>query len=242
MKKVITLLLVLVFCGSAEAMNFPELGVCMNDGVRLRESPSTKSKVIGRADAGRQFIILGETKSGGLKWYKIDHPTKKGSAYILAKYAAGWYSEGKIPVGDVLANIRLTFGISPEKTKLLLGEPEETYVDGNFTSLKYSGCELQYESGNLNYIYIEKKGYAVEGIQVGDKESKLSKLGMPYADEPDYTPEEYDNWDFDEDGPITAEGWSYETRTGEQLLFEFNPERDGVTIDGILWNCPQGEG
>ena len=51
MKKIIALLWLVLFCGSAYAMQYPELGVCHNDSVRLREDPGTDGRIIGRADS-----------------------------------------------------------------------------------------------------------------------------------------------------------------------------------------------
>ena len=244
MRKVIALLCVMVLCGCAEAVQIPELGVCQADSVRLRDSPGTKSKIVGRADAGRQFIIIGETDYKGQTWYMIDHPTKKGSAYILAKYVGGFYygSNGFIPVGPAFAQVRLTFGVSPEKTRILFGSPSESRVEDELTVLKYPGFEAHYEFGNLNYLLVSKKGHPVAGVEVGDSARKLLALGMPEDHIVDLTTEEFKNWDFDEDGPLGYEGWTYESPAGESIFFEFEYAGDEMTVGQITWYRPLGEG
>ena len=225
MKKIFALLALLLLCGTAHAMQYPELGVCHGDNVRLRESPNTKSRVIGRADAGTRFIILEETRSGGKKWYKIDHPTKKGSAYIAAEFVNGYYNAGKIPVGEDFAKIRLTFGMTPEKTKLLLGRPAEERGQDESEYLTYSWCDVHFEEGYLSYVHVHKKGREIAGCQLGDNPIKLVVFGMPDTD------------------PEEKEGWTYESASGEQIFFQFGPGKRGETIiESITWSCPSGEG
>ena len=244
MRKVIALLLVLVFAGTAQALQYPELGVCTGDSVRLRDSPGTKSKIVGKINAGRQFIIIGETEYKGQTWYMVDHPTKKGSAYILAKYVNGFYfkNDGFIPVGPIFSEVRLRLGISPEKARIFFGRPSETKKVDEFTELKYPGCDLQYEFGNLTYAHVTKKGYPVAGVEVGDSAKKLLVFGMPEDHIVDLTAEEAKNWDAEEDGPIGYEGWSFESSTGESLFFEFDYSGGEMTIDSITWSSPRGEG
>ena len=242
MRKILAVLWLMVLCASAWAMNFPELGVCVGDNVRLRDSPNTKSRVIGRADAGTRFVILSETRSGGKKWYRIDHPTKKGSAYIAAEFVNGWYNEGKIPVGKDFADIRLNFGMTPEKTKLLLGKPTEENAQDEFEYLTYRGCDVHFEEQYLSYVHVHKRGYEIAGCQVGDNASKLVVFGMPENELPDLTDEKYKNWDAEEDGPIGPEGWTYESASGEAIFFGFEYTGEEVRIETITWSCPRGEG
>lgn len=240
MKKVIALLWLILFCGSAYAMQYPELGVCHNDSVRLREDPGTDGRIIGRADAGTRFIILGEVYVDSQKWYEIDNPTKKGTAYIIARYVNGWYDYGNVPVGEVFANIRLDFGITPQKTLELLGKPSESGPD----FMDYSGCKIWHEEGYLSRIEISKRGYSVGGIQVGDKIEKLLTLKMSedarnvlediIHDFHDIASAEHDD-DEVINGP---EGWTLNSASGESVFFEFGA--DGINY--IVWSCPMGVG
>ena len=224
-KGIVVLIWILVMCRTAWAMSFPEYGVCHADNVRLRESPNTKSKIIGRADTGTRFIILEETRAGGKKWYKIDHPTKKGSAYIASEFVNGWYNEGKTPVGEDFAEVRLKFGMTPEKTKLLLGKPLEDRGQDEFYYLTYSWCDVHFEEEYLSYVHVHKKGREIAGCQVGDNPIKLVVFGMPES--------QIEN----------AEGWTYESASGEQIFFQFGAGKKGDTIiESITWSCPGGEG
>lgn len=225
MKKIFAFLLVMVLCGAAQAMNFPELGVCTGENVRIRASAGTKGKVIDRADVGTQFIILGETRANGKKWYKIDLPKKKGSAYIAAEFVNGWYNDGKNPVGRDFAEIRLNFGITPEKTRLLLGRPVEERAQDEFEYLTYRGCDVHFEEQHLSYVHVHKRGYEIAGCQVGDNAVKLVEFGMPESDVEE------------------KEGWMYESASGEEIFFQFGPGKNGDTIiESITWSCPSGEG
>ena len=224
MRKIIVVLWLAALCGSSWAMQYPELGVCTGDNVRLREDPGTEGKVIGRADVGTQFIVLDEVYIDGQKWYEIDLPTKEGTAFIIARYVNGWYNNGDIPVGEVCAEVRLKFGITPEKTRALFGKPESAQGQDEFTRYKYPGLDIHFESGTLSYVEIRRRGYPLHGFEVGDDAGKLTSLGMP-------------------DDAIDAEGWTYESATGEQIFFSFGGGRNGETIiESITWSRPIGEG
>ena len=69
-----------MFCGTAYAEKFPDLGKCIGNGIRLREEPDTKSEIIGKINNGDLFVLLDVKKVNGEKWYLVDHPTQKGSA------------------------------------------------------------------------------------------------------------------------------------------------------------------
>lgn len=73
----------MLLCSSAPEAEYPELGVCTGDNVRLREDPGTDGKIIGRADTGTQFVILGEV-------YRVI-PTGKDFADVRIKF--GIYQE-----------------------------------------------------------------------------------------------------------------------------------------------------
>lgn len=244
MRKVIAVMCVLVLCGTAQAMQYPELGVCTGDNVRLREDPGTSGRVIGRADAGTQFIVLGEMYVDGQKWYEIDHPTKEGTAYIISRYVNGWYNNGDIPLGEVCAEVRLKFGITPEKTRALFGKPESVQGEDEFTRYKYPGLDVHFESGTLSYVEIRRKGLPIHGIEYGDDARKLISLGMPEDEVADISSKDYENWDFDEDGPLGAEGWTYKNDAGEEMFFQFEYDlkKKAVTIGTITWSRPIGEG
>ncbi len=248
MKKLIVILWFMLLCSAAFGAEYPELGVCTGDNVRLREDPGTDGKIIGRADAGTRFVILGEAYVEGQKWYEIDNPKGEGHAFIIARYVNyGWYhgNNGVIPTGKNFVDVRLTFGIYQEKARALFGEGKKD----EFGNLVYSGLTLRYDDEAIPTIHqaeITKRGYAIAGVQVGDNMRKLLQLGMPESYMNDFTEtqkEAAENKNTDEaiDGP---EGWTYRNEgTGEEIFFQFGINDKGEPIvDMIVWSCPVGEG
>ena len=245
MKKLIVVLWLMILSGCAFGVEYPELGVCIGDNVRLREDPGTDGKIIGRADTGTQFVILGETYVDGQKWYEIDHPTKKGSAYIIAKYTNyGWLhgNNGVIPTGKDFIDVRLTFGIYPDKARALFGKGTKD----EFGNLVYSDFTLRYDDEAMPAIHqvqINKRGYAVAGVQVGDTIKNLLRLGMPEYIITDI--EEIQNSEPDDDEPVDGpEGWTYRNEaTEEEIFFQFSINDKGEPIvDMILWTRPVAAG
>ena len=249
MKKLIVALLLMILSGCAFGAEYPELGVCTGDNVRLREDPGTDGKIIGRADTGTRFVILGEIYVDGQKWYEIDLPKEKGTAYIIARYAnCGWYygNYGKvIPTGKDFVEVRLTFGIYQEKARALFGEGRKD----EFGNLVYSGFTLRYDDDpvpTIQQVQINKRGYAVAGVQVGDSIKKLLQLGMPEDYVKDFLKAEEEvknNTNEDEaiDGP---EGWTFKNEdTAEEIFFEFGlNDKEEPIVDMILWTCPNAVG
>ena len=243
----VLLLLVILSCVPAFGAEYPELGVCTGDNVRLREDPGTDGKIIGRADTWTQFVILGEIYLDGQKWYEIDLPTEKGTAYIIARYAnCGWYygDYGKvIPTGKDFIDVRLTFGIYPVKARALFGEGRKD----EFGNLVYSGFTLRYDDEKtIQQVEINKRGYALAGVQVGDSMKKLLQLGMPEDYLKDFLNaiEEAKN-NTNEDEPVDGpEGWTYRNEaTEEEIFFQFSINDKGEPIvDMILWTRPVAEG
>ncbi len=226
MRKVFALLLLLLFCGSAYAAKFPEMGICTGERVRLRQSPGTKGKILGVVEPDRnRFVILGETRADGMKWYKIDHPTEKGTAYIAADYV-------KItPVGNVFAEVRLTFGVYPEKTRALIGK--SLYFDNeDFQDLD---SECLRDKDRYSFIYnkdgiwnariMRKSEKSIAGIHIGDRVRKLFALGM--------SEDELDTDDSEERYDVPA--WTLENENGSENV-TFSYER-GVITD-ITWTRP----
>lgn len=246
MKRIIAVLFVMLLCASAFGAEYPELGVCIGDNVRLREDPGTDGKIIGRADTGTRFVILGEVYADGHKWYEIDHPVKKGSAYIIAKYVNyGWLhgNNGVIPTGKDFIDVRLTFGIYPDKARALFGNGKKD----EFGNLVYSGFILRYDDeGTIHQAEITKRGYTVAGVQVGDNMRKLLQLGMPDDYLNDFIKIQTENANnTDDDEPIDGpEGWTYKNEaTEEEIFFQFGINDKGEPIvDMIIWTRPVAAG
>lgn len=167
MRKILAVVCVMIFCGTAYAAKYPAMGVCTAERVRLRASTGTKGKFLGFVEPDRnRFVILGEAYADGMQWYKIDHPTKKGTAYVAAQYVEA------DPVGSEFAEVRLTFGIYPEKTIAIFGKP--SYSSPEFVSYSDS-YSFWYDKDDLSQASIQEDAEkALAGIHVGDKAEKLS--------------------------------------------------------------------
>ena len=180
MKKIKILMLVclLTFCGTAWAEKFPDLGECTGNNVRLREKPDAKSEITGRVNKGDSFILLDVKKVNNQKWYLIDHPTKTGSAWIFGKYVKKSYrlkDSEHTPAHVIAMQLRLDYGITPEKTRALHGKPLEVLNDvyGNFAGLKYKGFTLEYG-------YADEKNFLTSisaGLDDDDKDTAEANFG-----------------------------------------------------------------
>ena len=235
MKKAFVILWLMILFDAAHGEQYPELGVCTGNNVRLRENPGTHGKVIGRADSWTQFVIIDEAYADGQKWYEIAHPFKEGNAFISARFVNyGWYhgNNGVIPTGKDFVDVRLAFGIYQEKARALFGEGRKD----EFGHLVYPGFTLRYDDDDavptIHQAEITKRGYELAGVQVGDSIRKLLQLGMPESYITDL-----------EEGEGGPEGWTYESASGESIFFQFGGNQKGeFIVDMIIWSRPLGEG
>ena len=247
MRKVAALLWLVVLCGTAWGAVYPELGACTGTNVRLREDPGTDGRIVGKVEDRRHvFVLLGEAWVDGQKWYEIELPTQEGTAYISARYVNyGWYYNK--PTGKEFVKVRQTFGIFPEKAEALFGKAKRD----KFGNLNYDGLILRYDDEDmLHQVQIEKRGYALAGIRVGDPLTKLYDLDMSedargiledvLHDFDDVITSEHDD-DEPVDGP---EGWGYTNPdTGESIFFQFGTNSKGeAVVDMMIWTSPEGEG
>ena len=178
-------LIIFLICGTACAEKFPDLGECTGNGVRLREEPDTESEIVGQVNKNDSFVLLDANKINGGKWYLIDHPTKKGKAWIFGKYVRKYYElkdSDHTPAHVICMQVILDYGITPEKTRALHGKPLENLKDvyGNFIGLKYDGFEVNYqeEEGHISNVAVgfEDDGSKTGnfgGIKIGDDIEKL---------------------------------------------------------------------
>jgi len=211
---------------------FPDLAMCRGNKVRLRENPDTNSKIIGQLNENTTFILLDAKEVNGEKWYLIDHPSKKGSAWIFGKYVEKYYKFKDCdytPAHEIAMQLRLDYGITPEKTRALLGKPLKTLKDahGNFAGLKYKDYDLYYEhyddSGyNIKQIqvgYGDDEGKAKGNfgpIKIGDDKTKLFKIfGNNIRDEENFVNVDLPSgevmyFNFDENNKISSMNWMLE--------------------------------
>ena len=233
MRKFLAVLCVLIFCTTAYAAKYPAMGVCNADRVRLRASPGTKGKFLGFVEPDKnRFVLLGEARADGMKWYKIDHPTKKGTAYIAADYVE------VMPVGSEFAEVRLTCGNYPEKTIAIFGKP--SYSSEKFVSYSDS-YSFWYDKNGLYQASIQKdKKKAIAGIHVGDKAEKLSPLGIPVdalevwaGVEFDFPYGDYVYKDKDSDEQIVFVFVGRDSKAGRYAK--------NAVINSMMWSRPHNE-
>lgn len=215
-----------LIASAAFAIDFPEIGFCIGDGVRLRERPDTDSKILGKVNEGNMLVLLGEIKASGSKWYKIEHPTKKGIAWIFGKYIDTSRSYNTdTEAYRTLVQIIKSCGVTPEKARAILGKPKRAKKQKFFFDpaqqyfheevLEYSGFTLQYIEGRLRHVDA-KNNFSFGDIEIGDTTARvLEVLGEP-------------------DGKGN-EGWSYEATPRDVLLFEFRGgEVVNMTFDNYI--------
>ena len=211
-------LAVALLAAPAAAEDYPTLGWCTGNAVRLRDKPSTgkDSKIIGKVNDFDLLIVLGETSVDGDTWYEVEHPRQKGTAWIFGKYVAT--DEGDAvgtPAYDMAVRIRMTFGLTPERAKALLGKPgkeskrkfwfEPAAQDYTEVALEYPDFKLEYVQDRLRQVDVSGGMTPFGDIRVGDRMERVRDVLGPPQEEGD-------------------EGLSYEAGPVERLLFE---ERDG---------------
>ncbi|MCR4819002.1 MAG: SH3 domain-containing protein [Fretibacterium sp.] len=194
--------------------SYPDTGICVGNSVRLRENPDTESEILGRLNKGDRIITLEETSVDGQKWYEVDHPTREGTAWVSARYIETYkgYEIGT-PAYNMTIQIIMAFGITAEKARVLLGDPDQELTDeGDKRILEYSDCRIAYVKGRLQSVEVFERTLGFGSLKVGDSMSKLTNvLGDPAE---------------------AAEGnWCYEVDPGGRLTFT----EDNGKIARMLW-------
>jgi len=208
---------------------FPDLGLCISDKVRLRASPGTDAKIVGQVNKNNTFVLLDVKEINGEKWYLIDHPAKKGNAWIFGKFVKKYYDLkdcDHTEAHKITMQLRLDYGITPDKTRALHGKPLEILRDGygNFEGLKYKNFTLYYGYDEENELSRIELGYdgKVTGnfgpIKIGDDKTKLLKVlgqGKNIWDEEtfimcDSPSGEVINFNLDENNKISSMSWLIE--------------------------------
>lgn len=219
-------LAVALLAAPAAAEDYPTLGWCTGNAVRLRDEPSTgkDSKIIGKVNDVDLLIVLGETSVDGDTWYEVERPKQKGTAWIFGKYVAT--DEGDAvgtPAYNMAVRIRMTFGQTPEKAKALLGKPRKE-TKGKFwfepgaqnltrAILEYPDFKLEYVQDQLRHVNVSGGMTPFGDIRIGDRMERVRDVLGPPSEEGN-------------------EGWSYEVSPVERILFE---ERGGK-VHMMTWD------
>ena len=188
---VLVLVHVLTLSAYASDVIYPALGICTGNSVRLRESPGTDSEILGKANESDRLIILSERNFRGDLWYAVDNPRDEGTAWTIARYVDIASEDGeRTPAVDIAINVRMNFGITPEKAKILLGKPQKDKRGKFFfesanqnvseENLTYKGCSLRYVENNLRHAEVTGKGFNFDEFKIGDSQEKLiTNIGDP---------------------------------------------------------------
>lgn len=200
MKRAFVFLTVLSLCLTACAWadplprfgEFPALGACTGNDVRLRDKPGTgkESRVVGKVNEFDQLIVLGQTALNGQTWYEVEHPRAKGTVWIFGDYVQPVFDreEQDSLRARVILSLNLAFGVTPEKARVLLGKPREDKTE-RFNAggerivlrdLAWAGRTAGYLSGHLVHAGATKGALPFEGVHIGAPASRLADaLGEP---------------------------------------------------------------
>ncbi|MBQ7593906.1 MAG: SH3 domain-containing protein, partial [Synergistaceae bacterium] len=122
--------MMIVSCSWGETrifVEYPTLGECTGDNVRIRSNPNTNAEVIGKLNEYDKIIVLGKVEAKGGVWYEVDNPTGEGEAYVFGKYLMPAYRQKfqRSQAAKLLTDIRLTYGPTPEKMLALSDKPNK---------------------------------------------------------------------------------------------------------------------
>ena len=173
-------------------VDYPTLGECTGNDVRIRSKPNTNAKILGKLNEYDRVIVLGKVKSGKDTWYEIEHPTEKGKAYVFGKYLVPAYRQEyqRSPQAKMWINMQMTYGQKPEKISALLGNPRKN-TRNNVYGISFVTCEYgdyrvlyvdntEYVKGYLKGIDVKRGSTPFGNIHIGDSTRKLRReLGDP---------------------------------------------------------------
>ena len=202
---------------------YPLIGICTGDGVRIRSNPNTKSEILNSAETGQTLILLNERKVNGDLWYEIDNPSDEGTGWIFGKYINIFKPEAYgTPAYTLAVLIRKDFGLSPERSKSILGEPRKIVNDTFYWEsadeeieqliYEYNGFKLQYIENRLRHVEVSKPGIYFGELELGSYEQiVVDTLGRPSGEGDEgitynISPTETIQFEF-QDRQVTWMGW-----------------------------------
>ena len=192
----IFLCVIAVSCAWGEAkifVEYPTLGECTADSVRIRRKPDTNAEIAGRLNEYDKIIVLRKVNTKGGLWYEVDDPTGEGKAYVFGKYLVPAYKQEfqRNAGAKVLTDIRLTYGATSEKMLALSGETGKITRRESNTGfpLVIADCgdyrvlywdTFDGRTGYLKSIEVKRGNKPFGNIRIGDSTDKLHReLGDP---------------------------------------------------------------
>ena len=206
-------------------VNYPALALCTGSSVRLRDNPGTDSEILARADKGDMLVLLKDQSVNGDIWYAADNPVAEGTVWISGQFVDIYSNNNGKPAYKLALDVRMNYGLKPDKARALYGEPDEVTRDKFFFDpagkelteevLIYKNFELRYVENRLRHVEILKGGAAFGSLMLGQEADDVVKaLGAPTVRAEDdtsftyeVTPNESFLFEFDEDGIITHMTW-----------------------------------
>ena len=172
---------------------FPTLARCTGNKVNLRDEPGTDgTKVINQLNNGDFIVALDRVIVEGEMWYEVDNPNAKGSAFMFSKYIEPVYEEEyqMKPLHKLIMNLYLTFGMTPQKAKLLDKAIRKREVENIGSDnivriyMHYKDFDLEYLDGTLVGVQVKRGKKPFGNIKIGDSVEKLEdELGRPNRQE-----------------------------------------------------------
>lgn len=226
-------------------VEYPTLGECTGDNVRIRNKPNTNSEIIGRLNEYDKVIVLRKVKAKSGVWYEVDNPTGDGEAYVSGKYLVPAYKQ-KVQRSNgakILTDMRLTYGATPEKMSALSGGTGEItrrnsetgypFVIGNWGDYRALYWDtVDGRTGYLKSLEVNRGSKTFGNIRIGDSTDKLRReLGNPEK-------EEGGLWEYD----IYLRGYheGYVEELVDSCIFRFSIE-DGKISRMYYYNYEDGE-
>ena len=192
------------------------------------------------------LAILDEARVNGKKWYKVEHPTQEGTAWIAGDYVRYGLYDGK-PTGWEFVKVRQTFGIYPEKARALFGAGKTRDYGGSL-QIEYPDVTLVYDTNSqgifantLANVSVKSKKFAFCGIRLNDRAEKLLKLGMPKSELDEMTSElgrPSASRDEDDETPDSIFSWNYDSSASDEYIyfrFEWDSREKAAVVHEMAW-------
>lgn len=225
-------------------VEYPTLGECTGDSVRIRSETNTKSKILGALNEYDKIIVLDKVKSGKDVWYEVDNPAGDEKAYVFGKYLAPAYRQEFQQSGaaKILTDIRLTYGSTPEKMSILSSKTKKlthkksetgfpiTIADwGDYRAFYFDSCEER--PGYLKSLEIKSGRKSFGNIYIGDSVNKLrEELGEPENENENLWEYNFYLYGYDEDVDELV----------DNCIFKFTI-KDGKVAGMYYYNHENGE-
>ena len=239
--------LIVASCAFGEArifVEYPTLGECLGDNVRIRSNPNTKARIIGKLDEYDKIIILRKVNAKNGVWYEVDNPTGEGEAYVFGKYLAPAYRQEyqRSKGAKILTDMRITYGPTPEKMSALsAGTVKLTRRDndtgfpfviadlGNYRALYWNTFDDR--NGYLKSLEVKRGNKPFGSIRIGDSTDKLRReLGDPVNESSSLLEYEIYLYGYDDDADELV----------DSCIFRFNID-DGKISRMYYYNHENGE-